>query len=91
MFALNVINGGVVQNPCPVDLGTHDEKCSMTASLFKTAAKKMLANPYACAVSMWSRSDSFNGDQYFGRTDIKNAVAELMPIAKARPRPPCRR
>jgi hypothetical protein len=91
VFSMNVINGGVKQDPCPVDLGTRDDLCSMTATLFKTAAKKMLENPYACAVSMWSRSDAFNGDKYFGRTDIKNAVADLMPIAKARPRPPCRR
>jgi hypothetical protein len=91
VFALNVINGGVEQDPCPVNLGTQDGKCSMTATLMKTAAKKMLDNPYACAVAMWSRSESFNGDTYFNRTDVKNAVGYLMPIARARPRPPCRR
>ena len=91
VFSLNVINGGVMQDPCPVDLATKDGRCAMTASLLKTAVKKMLENDYACAVSMWSRSDSYNGDDYFKRSDVKNAVGALMPIAKARPRPPCRR
>jgi len=91
-FSANVINGGIRSGNCAIDLATQSDRCSMSKQTLLTVADKMLRSNYACSVGMWSRSESFNGDTYFARSDIRSAVdSTLKPLARSRTRQPCKR
>jgi hypothetical protein len=82
MVGLNILNGG---NGSSGIRGTKSGEYSMSATELKTYGTAMLSNPYVCGFMMWEYNLT-----YYGRSDIKSAMAELSPKASSHPQTSCR-
>jgi hypothetical protein len=82
VVGMNVLSGGG-EGGLP---GYHSDKFAMTASQMRSWGSALLDQPYACAFFMFR----YNPD-YFGRADIREAVAELGQKAKRLENRKCRR
>jgi hypothetical protein len=82
MLGLNVLNGG---NGSSGIRGTSSGKYSMSASELKTYGTTLLNQSYACGFILWAHNLT-----YYGRSDIKSAMADLSSKAKAHVKTSCR-
>jgi hypothetical protein len=82
MVGLNVLNGG---NGSSGIRGTSSGKYSMSATELRTYGSTLLNASYACGFIMWMHNLT-----YYGRSDIKSAMADLSSKAKAHAKTSCR-
>lgn len=80
--SLNVLNGG---NGSSGIRGTESGKYSMSASELRSYGSALLNQSYTCALFQWMYNST-----YFGRSDIKSAMAELSGKARAHTKTSCR-
>jgi hypothetical protein len=80
--SLNVLDGG---NGSSGFAGNYPNKFAMSATELRSYGTALLAQTYVCAFAMWKYTSA-----YYGRTDIKSAMAELSRKAKAHPATSCR-
>jgi hypothetical protein len=81
LMGLNVLDGG---NGSSGIKGWASGKWAMSASELRTYGTAVLNQSYACAFFMWAHDLS-----YYGRSDIKSAMATLSTKAKAHPKTSC--
>ena len=79
---LNVLDGG---NGTSGFKGNLPSKWAMSASELRTYGSILLANTYVCGFAMW-RHDA----TYYGRADVKSALAELSTKARNHAKTSCR-
>lgn len=79
---MNVLDGGDGSSGIR---GTQPRTWAMSAAELKRYGSALLAQSYICAFSMWRYSDS-----YYGRSDVKSAMAELSAKASSHARTSCR-
>jgi len=79
---MNVLDGGDGSSGIR---GTQPRTWAMSAAELKRYGSALLAQSYICAFSMWRYSDS-----YYGRADVKSAMAELSTKARNHARTSCR-
>jgi hypothetical protein len=79
---LNVINGG---NGSSGIRGTRSGTYSMSASELKTYGTALLGQSYSCAFYMWQYNST-----YYGRSDVKTAMADLSSKARSHAKTGCR-
>ena len=65
--------------------GTQPKTWAMSAAELRKYGTALLGQSYICAFSMWRYSDS-----YYGRADVKSAMADLSALAKSHARTSCR-
>jgi hypothetical protein len=82
VVGLNVLNGG---NGSSGIRGTKSGEWSMSASELRTYGTALLNNSYSCGFMMWEYNST-----YYGRSDIKTAMADLSTKAKAHVKTSCR-
>ena len=82
MVGMNVLNGGDGSSGIH---GTRGGVYNMSASELKTYGTALLSHPYACGFVMWDYRT-----EYFGRADIKGAMAELSTQARNHAQTSCR-
>jgi len=82
VVGINVLNGG---NGSSGIRGTSSPYYSMSASEVRTYGSTLLNQSYACGFILWAHNLT-----YFGRSDIKSAMAELSIKAKAHVKTSCR-
>jgi hypothetical protein len=82
MFSMNLLNGG---NKSSGIKGLYKGMYSISASQLKSWGSLLATHPQACALFGWSYSSS-----YFGRSDIKAAMAYLASKTETRGRVSCR-
>jgi hypothetical protein len=82
VVGLSVLNGGNGSSGIP---GTRAGKYSMSASEIRTLGGAVLNQSYACAFFMWAYQET-----YYGRSDIKSAMADLSAKARVHPKTSCR-
>jgi hypothetical protein len=83
MMGLNVLDGG---NGSSRISGFYTKsKYAMSASEIRTYGTAMLNNSYACGFYNWMYNST-----YYGRTDVKSALAELSNKARAHVKTSCR-
>jgi hypothetical protein len=80
--AVNVLDGG---NGSSGIRGTQPRTWAMSAAELKKYGLALMAPSYICAFSMW-RYDA----AYYGRTDVRNAMADLSAKASSHARTSCR-
>jgi hypothetical protein len=83
LVAMNVLNGGTSASRLA---GTTEGKYAMSASQLQTWGSALVAHSRVCGLVL-SRYD----DGYFGRSDVKTAVAALRDKAEARAATSCRK
>jgi hypothetical protein len=79
---LNILDGGDGSSGIP---GTLNKTWAMSAAELKSYGNALLSQSYMCAFVMWRYSDS-----YYGRSDIKSAMATLSQQAKSHAKTSCR-
>lgn len=79
---MNVLDGG---NGSSGIRGTQPKTWAMSAAELRKYGTALLGQSYVCAFSMWRYSDS-----YYGRADVKSAMADLSTLAKNHTRTSCR-
>jgi hypothetical protein len=82
LVGLNVLDGG---NGSSQLRGTSSGKWAMSASELRSYGAAMMGDSYACAFYMWTHDLS-----YYGRSDIRSAMADLSAKARAHARTSCR-
>jgi hypothetical protein len=82
VLGLNVMDGGNGSSKIP---GVTRGKYAMSATELRTYGTALLNQSYACGFYMWTHNTS-----YYGRTDIKAAMAELSAKAKTHAKTSCR-
>jgi hypothetical protein len=82
VVGLNVLDGGNGSSGIP---GWTRGKYSMSASEIRNLGSALLSQSYACAFFMW-----MHDAEYYGRSDIKSAMADLSSKARAHPKTSCR-
>jgi hypothetical protein len=82
MTSINVLDGGNGSSKIP---GLTSGKYAMSANEIRTYATALLNQSYACGFYNWQ----YNGS-YYGRTDIKSAMAAMSLKAKAHVKTSCR-
>ena len=82
VMSMNVLNGG---NGSSGIRGTESGKYSMSASELRTYGTALLNQSYTCAFYSWMYSST-----YYGRSDIKSAMADLSAKARAHTKTSCR-
>jgi hypothetical protein len=82
VVGINVLNGG---NGSSGIRGTSSAYYSMSASEVRTYGSTLLNQSYACGFILWAHDLT-----YFGRSDIKNAMADLSTKAKVHVKTACR-
>jgi hypothetical protein len=82
LVAMNVLNGGTSSSKLA---GTTEGKFAMSASQLQTWGSALVAHSQVCGLVL-SRYD----EGYFGRSDVKSAVAALRDKAEARAATSCR-
>lgn len=82
VVGLNVLNGG---NGSSKIRGATRSKWAMSATELRNYGGAMLDEPLACGFFMWTHDP-----QYYGRSDIKSAMASLSAKAKAHAKTSCR-
>jgi len=80
--SLNVLDGG---NGSSGFAGNYPNKFAMSATELRSYGTALLAQTYVCAFAMWKYTSD-----YYGRADVKSAMAELSRKAKAHPATSCR-
>jgi hypothetical protein len=82
LVGMNVMNGGNGSSGIPgLTRGQH----AMSATELRTYGTALLNQSYACAFYMWNHNTN-----YYGRADIKAAMAELSAKAKSHLKTSCR-
>jgi hypothetical protein len=79
---LNVLDGG---NGSSGIRGTQPRTWAMSAAELKRYGSALLSQSYVCAFAMWRYSAT-----YYGRTDVKSAMADLSAQARSHARTSCR-
>ena len=79
---LNVLDGGDGSSGIR---GTQPRTWAMSAAEVKKYGSALLAQSYVCAFSMWRYSGT-----YYGRSDVKSAMADLSAQAKSHAKTSCR-
>jgi hypothetical protein len=79
---LNVLDGGDGSSGIR---GTQPRTWAMSAAELRKYGSALLSQSYVCAFSMWRYSGS-----YYGRSDVKSAMADLSAQARSHARTPCR-
>jgi hypothetical protein len=79
---LNVLDGG---NGSSGIRGTQPRTWAMSAAELRKYGSALLSQSYVCAFAMWRYSGT-----YYGRTDVKSAMADLSAQAKSHARTSCR-
>lgn len=79
---MNILDGG---NGSSGIRGTQPKTWAMSAAELRKYGTALLGQSYICAFSMWRYSDS-----YYGRADVKSAMADLSALAKSHARTSCR-
>jgi hypothetical protein len=82
VVGMNVLDGG---NGSSGIRGTTSGKWSMSASELRKYGSAMLGEAYACAFFNWNHDTG-----YYGRSDVKSAMAELSSKARAHAKTSCR-
>ena len=82
VVSLNVLNGG---NGSSGIRGSESGKYSMSASELRSYGGALLAQSYSCGFYQWMYNAT-----YFGRSDIKSAMADLSAKARAHVKTSCR-
>jgi hypothetical protein len=82
VVGMNVLDGGDGSSKIA---GYTKGKYAMSASELRKHGFELLANSYACALFNWSHDTD-----YYGRSDIKSAFADLSVKAKAHAKTACR-
>lgn len=82
VVSLNVLNGG---NGSSGIRGTESGKYSMSANELRSYGGALLAQSYTCAFYQWMYNST-----YYGRSDIKSAMAELSGKARTHAKTSCR-
>jgi hypothetical protein len=82
IMSMNVLDGG---NGSSGIRGTVSGKYSMSASELRTYGTALLNQSYTCAFYTWMYSST-----YFGRSDIKSAMADLSAKARGHVKTSCR-
>jgi hypothetical protein len=82
MMGLNVLNGG---NGSSGIRGTSRGSYSMSASELRTYGTALLNQSYGCGFILWAHNLT-----YYGRSDMKSAMADLASKAKAHVKTSCR-
>jgi hypothetical protein len=82
VVGLNVLNGGDGSSGIR---GTSSGRWSMSANEIRTKGAAMMSPARACGFMMWTYNET-----YYGRSDIKSAMAELSNKAKAHVKTSCR-
>jgi len=82
MVGMNVLNGG---NGSSGIRGSSSGSYAMSASELRTYGSILLNQSYACGFFMWAHDLT-----YYGRSDIKSAMADLSTKAKAHVKTSCR-
>jgi hypothetical protein len=82
IVGLNVLDGGTSASGIR---GYHSGRWAMSASQLRSYGGRMLAEPYACAFLSWQY-----GAGYYGRSDIKAAMAELYAKARSHAKRSCK-
>jgi hypothetical protein len=82
MVGMNVLDGG---NGSSGIRGTSSGKYSMSATELKTYGTVLLNQSYACGFIIWQHNLT-----YFGRSDVKSAMATLSNMAKVHVKTACR-
>ncbi len=82
VVGLNVINGG---NGSSKIRGTRVGEWSMSASEIRSYGKAMLSESHACAFFNWQHDL-----EYYGRSDIKSAMADVSAQAKSHVKTSCK-
>ena len=82
MVGLNVLDGGDGSSRIA---GTKKGKYAMSATELRTYGSALLAESYVCGFFNWQHNST-----YYGRTDVKSAMAELSKKAKAHAKTGCR-
>jgi hypothetical protein len=82
VVGLNVLDGG---NGSSKIRGWTSGKWAMSASEIRNYGSAMLAESYACAFFNWTHDI-----EYYGRSDIKSAMADVSAKAKAHAKTSCR-
>jgi hypothetical protein len=82
MVGMNVLDGGDGSSGVH---GTVSGRYSMTADEIRNYGSALLGQSYACGFIMWN----YDG-QFFGRSDIASAMADISAKAKTHPRTSCR-
>lgn len=81
VLGLNVLDGGNGSSKIP---GWSRRQWAMSANEMRTYGAAVLNQSYACAFFMWAHDTN-----YYGRTDIELAMAELSAKAKAHAKTSC--
>lgn len=81
-MSMNVLDGGNGSSGIP---GISSGKYAMSADELRSYGSALLDNGYGCAFFMWKYAAA-----YYGRTDIRSAIAELSTRARNHPRTSCR-
>ena len=82
VVGMNVLDGGDGSSGIA---GFTQGKYAMSASEIRKHGLAMLANSYACAFFNWSHNSS-----YYGRSDIKSAMADVSAKARSHAKTACR-
>jgi hypothetical protein len=82
VVGMNVINGG---NGSSNIRGSRSGKWSMSASEIRKYGSAMLGQSYACAFFSWQHNT-----EYYGRSDIKSAMADVSAKARSHVKTSCR-
>ena len=82
VVSLNVLNGG---NGSSGIRGSESGKYSMSATELRNYGSALLNQSYGCAFYQWMYNST-----YFGRSDIKSAMADLSAKARAHTKTSCR-
>jgi hypothetical protein len=82
VVGMNVLDGGNGSSGIP---GYSSGRYAMSASEIRTAGAALLADSYACGFFMWMHDLS-----YYGRSDVKSAMADLSARARAHVKTSCR-
>jgi hypothetical protein len=82
MVGMSVLNGG---NGSSGIRGTSSGSYTMSASELRTYGSTLLAQSYACGFIMWAHDLT-----YYGRSDIRSAMADLSSKAKDHVKTSCR-
>jgi hypothetical protein len=82
VVGINVIDGG---NGSSRIRGVTGGKWSMSASEIRSYGNALLSESYACAFFNWQHNTS-----YYGRSDIKSAMADVSAKARSHPKTSCK-
>lgn len=82
VVGMNVMNGGNGSSGIP---GLTSGQYAMSATELRTYGTALLNQSYACAFYMWTHNTT-----YYGRTDIKAAMADLSSKARLHAKTSCR-